>query len=56
MTRATIRRAMSAVVGRNGRISTRERSGTKMGPMRLAWRVLFFNRLKSRLHGQESEH
>ena len=38
MTRATIRREMSSVVGRNGRISTRERSGTKVGPMRLAWR------------------
>ena len=56
MTRPTTRREMSSVVGRNGRISTRDRSGTKVGPMRLAWRVVVFNQLKSRLHGLESEH
>ena len=53
---ATTRREMSSVVGRNGRNSTRERSGVNVGPMRLAWRVVVFNRLKSRQHGQESEH
>ncbi len=48
MTRATIRREMSSELGRNGRISTRERSGIKVGPMRRARRVVVFNRLKSR--------
>src|SRR5689334_12519225 len=32
-----ILREMSSVVGRKGRMSTRERSGTRVGPMRLAW-------------------
>ena len=39
MTCATILRAMSSVVGRKGRINTRERSGTRVGPMRFAWTV-----------------
>ena len=53
MTRATIRRAMSSVVGRNGRSSTRERSGISVGPMRLAWRVdVFQSSHESRLHGR----
>ncbi len=42
MIRATIRREMSSVVGRNGRISTRERSGVSVGPMRFAWTVVVF--------------
>jgi hypothetical protein len=42
MTRATIRRAMSSVVGQNGRSNTRERSGISVGPMRLAWSVVVF--------------
>ena len=42
MTRATMRREMSSVLGRNGRSSTRNRSGVSVGPMRLAWRVVVF--------------
>ncbi len=33
---------MSSVEGRKGRISTRERSGVKVGPMRFAWTVVVF--------------
>jgi len=47
---------MSSVLGRNGRINTRELSGINVGPMRLAWREVVFNRLKSGLHGDQSEH
>jgi hypothetical protein len=39
MTRATTRREMSSVVGRNGRNITRDRSGTSVGLLRLALRA-----------------